>query len=294
MNWFQQNKFLGAFLLGLGGATLLALILLFVAKSGYNSANERLNETAAELNRLQNLNPFPNEANLQTMKAQTADYEVALGKTKEELKTRMLPATPLQPNEFQARLRETVTKMVERARANRVRLPENFFLGFEEFSAGLPSNEAAPLLGQQLAQVELITSIIIDARVDSITAFKRGLLSEEHGATASPTPSRGRRSGSATNGPKLIERSNLEIAFVSSPSAARRVINQIASATPQFFVIRTLHVLNEKDKGPPRTQTAGTLTGAETSTKPNAALNFIVGTEHVQTSANIELVRFTF
>ena len=40
------------------------------------------------------------------MKAQTADYGVELGKVKEELKARVLPATPLQPNEFQARLRE--------------------------------------------------------------------------------------------------------------------------------------------------------------------------------------------
>ena len=34
----------------------------------------RLNETTTELNRLQSLNPFPNPANLQTMKAQTEDY----------------------------------------------------------------------------------------------------------------------------------------------------------------------------------------------------------------------------
>ena len=77
------------------------------------------------------------------MKAQTADYGVALGKVKEELKARVLPATPLQPNEFQARLRETVTRVVEKARANKVKLPENFFLGFDEFAAALPGNEAA-------------------------------------------------------------------------------------------------------------------------------------------------------
>ena len=42
--------------------------------------------------------------------------------------------------------------------------------------------------------------------------------------------------------------------FASSPSAARRVINQIASASQQFYIIRTLHVLNEKEKGPPRAE----------------------------------------
>lgn len=299
MNWLQQNKFLGSFLITVGAVTLIAVILLLYTKSQFNSANEQLNETATELNRLQSLNPFPNEANFQTMKTQTAEYGVALGKLKEELKTRILPLTPMQPNEFQARLRETVTKMTEKARANKVKLPEIFFLGFDEFTAALPSNEAAPLLAQQLAQVELIADILIDARVDAITAFKRGSLPQEHAASATPTPipARGRPTASAASGPKLIERSTIAATFVSSPSAARRVLNQIASASQQFYIIRTLHVLNEKDKGPPRAPTStqgATADAASPGGKPNAALNFIVGNEHIQISANIELVRFTF
>jgi hypothetical protein len=299
VNWFQQNKFLGSFLIALGGATLLAIVLLLYAKSGFNDANDRLTETSAELNRLQNLNPFPNDANLQTMKAQTAGYGVALGKAKEELKTRVLPLSPMQPNEFQTRLRETVTKVVEKARANRVKLPENFFLGFDEFASALPGNEAAPLLGQQLAQVELIADILIDARIDAITTFKRGRLPEETAASATttPTPARGRRTGGKGSGLKLVERSALETTFASSSSAARRVINQIVSAHQQFYIIRTLHVVNEKDKGPPRAQSATQSVvpaGSTPEAKPNAALNFIVGTEHIQISANIELVRFTF
>ena len=165
--------------------------------------------------------------------------------------------------------------------------------------AALPSSEAAPLLGQQLAQVELIADILIDAHIDAITAFKRGPLLEEHAVSTTPTssPTRGPRSASVAGGPKLIERSTVEATFVSSPSAARRVINQIASANQQFYIIRTLHVLNEKDKGPPRAQASAQDTVGDATrhgAKPNAALSFIVGNEHIQTSANIELVRFTF
>ena len=296
MSWLQQNKFLGSFLMAVGASILIAIILLLYARSTFNSANEQLNERATELNRLQSLNPFPNEANFQIMKTQTAEYGLALAKMKEELKTHVLPVTPMQPNEFQTRLRETVTKAAEKARVNKVRLPEIFFLGFDEFTAALPSNEAAPLLGQQLAQVELIANMLIDARIDAITAFKRGPLAEEHAASATSIPSRGRGSASATGGPKLVERSTIDVKFVSSPSAARRVINQIASASQQFYIIRTLHVVNEKEKGPPRAQTPtqGTSTDSTTGAKPNTALNFIVGNEHIQTSANIELVRFTY
>jgi hypothetical protein len=293
------------FLIGTGVAILIALVLLFFAKSSYSNASDRLNETATELNRLQNLKPFPNPENLQTMKAQTADYGVALSKVKEELKARVLPATPMQPNEFQAHLREAVTRVLEKAHANKVRVPENFFLGFDEFAAALPSNEATNALGQQLAQAETIANILIDARVDSITTFKRGPLPEEHVAAATPTPasSRAQRPANAGTGPKLVERSALEVSFASSPSAARRVLNQIVSANQQFFIIRTLHVTNEKDKGPARAQStvqspvvesAAPSASASPAAKSNSALNFIVGNEHIQTTANIELVRFTF
>ena len=124
-------------------------------------------------------------------------------------------------------------------------------------------------------------------------------------ASATPTPasSRARRPTNGPPGPKLIERSVLDVTFASSPSAARRVVNQIASANQQFFIIRTLHVTNEKDKGPTRAQSttqspevesAAPSASASPAAKSNAALNFIVGNEHIQTTASIELVRFTF
>ena len=53
MNWFQQNRLLGMFLVATGAAILVALVLLFFAKSSYSNANDRLNEATTELNRLQ-------------------------------------------------------------------------------------------------------------------------------------------------------------------------------------------------------------------------------------------------
>jgi hypothetical protein len=302
MNWFRENKFLGSFLIAFGLALLIAGSLLLSTKSGFYEASNQFNQTATEFNRLQRLNPFPNNANLLTMKAQAADYRVALGKLKDELKTCVLPVTPLAPNEFQAHLRQTVTAVIEKARTNKVKLPGNFFLGFDEFAAALPSNTAAPLLGQQLAQVKLLTDILIEARIDALTAFRVGPLPEERAAAGSPTPSPsrgGKTRAVAPTGPKLVERSVVEATFVSTPSAARRVLNQIAGANKQFFIIRTLHVVNEKDKGPPRVQEAEAANPAATNAaspapKPNAALNFIVGTEHIRTSAKIEVVKFTF
>jgi hypothetical protein len=191
----------------------------------------------------------------------------------------------------------------DRARTNNVKLPDNFQLGFDEFARMMPSTAVATLLGQELSQVQILINILLDAKVDSITSFRRRPLPEERGASSTPTPSPGQRVGTAarpggTPIPKLIERNVVEISFKAAPGAARRGLNEITNSAGQFFIIRTLYVHNEKDKGPPRGRT-----GAPTPTpipqgspgqQGAGALNFIVGNEHVEVSATIEMLRFTF
>jgi hypothetical protein len=309
MNWFRQNRFLGAFLIGLGVCTLAAVWFLFSAKSDSDDASTRLSQTVAELNRLEGLNPYPSEENLRKMKGHADDYGTTLAKLKDELKLRVLPETPMKPNEFQARLRVAMTTVSEKARGNKVKLPEKFYLGFDEYTSALPrSEDAAKFLGQELAQIELLLNVLIDARVDALTSLRRTALPEESGATSSPSATSPARKPGATTpaGPKLVERNVVEATFVSTPAAARRALNQIAGASQQFFIIRLLHVRNEKDKGPSREAapdtTSGTVVNPSSAAAgspgakptPGAALNFIVGTEHIETSAQIEIVRFTF
>jgi hypothetical protein len=304
--WFRQNRFLGIFLIAFAVAVIGSLYFLLTARSGFHDAKAQFDSNAAELNRLQRIAPFPTEANLRKMKTQAEDYASELNKLKEELKSRVLPVAPMAPNEFQSRLRQVSTAIAEKARANRVKLPDNFYLGFDEFAAALPDTAAAPLLGQQLAQAELLANILVDARVESITAFRRVAAAQDRaGALATPTatPSATPRRGpaAAAAGPQPIERTTIETAFISSPGAARRVLNQIATAPQQFYIVRTLHVLNEKDKGPTRdgAASAGSAANAPAAAAaaagaPASALQFIVGNERIETSARVEMVRFTF
>jgi hypothetical protein len=301
MNWFRQNRWLGTFLILFGVCLLIAGYFFFSTKSGYDEAFARFNEAAAERSRLERLDPFPSEANYKKMQVYVASYGAALDNLKEDVKTRVLPIPQLAPNEFQSHLRRAMLATAARARANRVQLPDNFTLGFGEYTAALPSTAAAPLLGQQLAQVELLMSILVEARVDGVSAFTRTPSAEERGTSpaTTPTPAGARKAPAAVvTGPKMIERTIVDLTFAAAPSAARKVLNQISSASQQFYIIRILHVHNEKDKGPPREQAAqaGAAAAPATPGKPaaNAALNFIVGNEHIETSARIELIRFTF
>jgi hypothetical protein len=182
-----------------------------------------------------------------------------------------------------------------------VKLPDKFQLGFDEFARMMPSTAVTVLLGQELSQVQMLINTLLDAKVDSITSFRRHPLPEERGA--SPTPSPGRRVATTakpggTPTPKLIERNVVEISFKAAPGAARKVLNEITSSTSQFFIIRTLYVHNEKGKGPPHERTAKPTPAPNPQASPGqqgaGALNFIVGNEHIEVSATVEMLRFTF
>src|SRR6266704_3568217 len=278
MNWYRENRWLGNFLIAFAVTALLSLWFLFGARSGFTEASAQFNEAATERNRLEHLNPFPNEGNFRKTRIALDDYSATLTKLKADLRAQVLPVEPIAPNEFQSRLRRAIVNTTEKARANRVKLPENFHLGFDEFRTTLPTTAAAPLLGQELAQVELLFGILIDARVDAIAAVKRTAPPAQ--ATAAPTPSK-KPSGPANAAPPaLVERSIVDVTFTASPSALRKVLNQIASSDRQFFIVRTLYVRNEQQKGPSREQ-SNAAPAAATPTAPTSGLKFVVGNEHV-------------
>jgi hypothetical protein len=151
---------------------------------------------------------------------------------------------------------------------------------------------------------------LLDAHVEALTSFHRTPLPEEHGtasALPSPTPAAGAKpAGTLPTGPTLLERNVVEATFISTPAAARKILNQIAGANQQFCIIRLLHVRNEKEKGPsrevapeapavvPATPSPAPAGSPGAKPAPGPALNFIVGNERIETTAKIEIVRFTF
>jgi hypothetical protein len=304
MKWFQQNRAFGTFLIVFGICALLAVALLYWRWSAWSSARQAFDQVATERNRLQQLDPFPNDANYRKLQDYVEKYRVALDNFKAALKTVVVPAPPLAPNEFQSRLRLVTIATLDRARVNNVKLPDKFQLGFDEFATIMPATAVASLLGQELSQIQKLMNILLDAKVDSVTSLRRAPLPQEGGASPTPTPppTTGRTVKTAKPGgtpvPTLIERNIVDVTFKAAPSAARKVLNEIASSTGQFFILRTLYVHNEKDKGPPREKMAGPTpaqSGRATPAQPGAAsLNFIVGNEHIEVSATIEMLRFTF
>ena len=298
--WFQQNRALGTLLIVFVICALFAGVLLYWRWATWRDASQTFDQAAAERTRFERLDPFPNDANYRKLQGYLDRYSTALDKFKDELKNSMVPAPPLAPNEFQSRLRQATLATLNRAQTNNVKLPDKFQLGFDAFANVLPETAVTPLLGQELSQIQMLINILVDAKVDSVTSFHRAPLPEERGSSSSPMPSPaagGRTvvaSKTATPPPIALQRNIVDLTFKATPAAARKVLNEIANSSGQLFVIRTLYVHNEKDKGPPRQRTEITQASQTGSPQPGAGapLNFIVGNEHIEVSATIEMLRF--
>jgi hypothetical protein len=302
MKWLRQDQSFDFFLIALALTIALSLALLLGAERRADREQRRVQAAASQLQRLHSSVPFPNEENLRQTKAQTESYRSSLRALELELKSRTASGPLLQPSEFQALLRQTVTSVVEHAAASRVQLPENFQLGFDEYASSLPNRQAAPELEPQLRGLKWIVDTIIEAHVDSLSRFTRGRLIEENTAPSaaliSPLHAPGRKSTRAVAEWVDVDFSSLDIGFSCSPAVARRILNQIAAARGQFYIIRTLQVRNEADKGPRRGTPAEM---SSPSANPGPAtpqtpqnISFIVGTEHIKVDARIEIVRFNF
>ena len=275
MNWFRQNRALGTLLIVFGSCAVFAGILLYWRWAGWSDARQAFDQAATERSRLEHLDPFPNDTNYRKLQGYLDRYNAALDKFKDELKKDVVPAAPLAPNEFQSRLRQAAVATLNRAQTNNVKLPDKFELGFDEFTTSLPDTTVAPLLGQELSQVQMLINILLDAKVDSVTSFHRAPLPQEHPASSIPTPSpAAKRTAAATKTstptPTLVQRNVVDLTFKASPAAARKVLNEIANSTGQLFIIRTLYVHNEKDKGPPRQRTS-TPTEIQQAAQPSRA-----------------------
>ena len=80
------------FLIGFGICALLAVALLYWRWSAWSGSKQAFDQVATERNRLEHLDPFPNDANYGKLQDYVEKYNVTLDKFKEALKTEVVPA----------------------------------------------------------------------------------------------------------------------------------------------------------------------------------------------------------
>lgn len=321
MNW--RNPFLIGYLSVTAVGVAALGFLAYSSYSHYSDVDASYQDAVQKLQSLQNRTPFPSVENNDKYAAYTAEYHAAYEKLLDRISKMQKGVETITPQAFQDRLRAMVSDVENAAKQNGVKLPDGFYLGFDQYRDELPANEAAGPLARELDAIRLVVDDLITNKVHEVLGIKRTLLPEEQGAAPKPDDSamhRGRRqlAGSETTGTGIVTANPFDIAFVADQSQTRQALNAIAQAD-QFFIIRYLTIENSSLTGPKRhpeteagataqaapqasptpsaDQLLGQLTGNNTAAPaseaaPQSNIRLLVGRETLKVAAHIEMITF--
>jgi hypothetical protein len=308
MNWIKENKFLFGFIVVLALGLGVGGFFVFSAKGHYDDAFADYQQKAGELNRLKRLAIYPNDENLKSLAGQKDQVNAEVSALATALSAQQIPVEDLSPEQFQDKLKASVTAIRTKASQNTppTKLPDKYFLGFERYETAPPAREAAGPLGAELKAIEWLNNTLLDNRLVELKKVDREELPEEKGRgsardkkpAATPAPTKGASGKSPKESVNhQAEKHRIELTFVADQLKFRQIVNAIAGYKGQFFIIRTMNVKNEKQTAPVRAVAGapGSPDGAAVPADPSApaASAYILGEEKVEVVLALELVEFS-
>lgn len=288
MNWFSENKFLAGLIAVVVVGVGAFLFLLTSAKAKYAETAQQYKQQANELQRLQAMKPFPAQESIDKIQEQKQSYMAAAAELRKTLSSMEFEMQAMTPEEFQDKLRATVSEVQALAGEKNVALPADFYLGFPEYQASPPRSEATARLAWQLRTLEFVVKTLINNRVVSVDGIDREPVPGEDGAATAPAEGK--------SGTQLLERYPFTVTFKADQGRFRTVLNQLSTAKEQFLIVESLVVKNEQTTGPskqaPGAPPPETVTEEGTPQEAAARLQFILGTEKLEVSLRIAAVDF--
>ena len=230
-----------------------------------------------------------------------------------------IPTEDLSPEDFQKNLNQKAQSVAEKASKEAIQIPADFYLDFNQYLQKLPSKELTPFMGRQLAAVGLLIDILLDSSPLELKSFERKspdkvpdyALPETASENQSNPPqqssaaaqSKGKAGKAEPQAPlkASLSAQTFEIVFTTRPERLRTFLNGVSSEQKAFFIVRNLKVSNSKQRGPSKNlePQAGDAVGGSTEnttadplssapTEPTSP--YIVGEEHIEVRASIDLV----
>ncbi len=293
MSWFKDNPFLaGLTVITLIGAGALSY-MIFQSASTYAAASESYTAAVAKLHSLQNKVPFPSQENLKAMQANIEGYSARITALQGQLSSMEIPLDEkITPQQFQDGLRTAVNDLRKSADANGVKVPENFYFGFDQYQTQVPTDQAAPALYRQFRVIQSLVSRLVDFKVTSVDSVVRPPIAEE---SAARTPAQPNKSEAA---PAFI-RMPFSISFTADPAKVRVAYNSLL-APEQFLIVRSLSLQNSSPQAPPKVSQDTSASSPANLFAPVAdakdgekkSLQVILGRELLKVTLNLEMLDF--
>ncbi len=239
---------------GAGIAFLLCLAGFVVAYRAYAESSKikaTLGDTARELEKIYNENPFPNSTNVAVLRSDTVWttnwYQSLVG----ELRKAALPNETPSSSGFKQRLQDASVELYKKAASEEGKvLPDGFAFGFDRYlgsSSHMPKPENVRRLTVQLLMVEAITLEILDSHVTELSRIERDIFDGDSGETPTAT---GRHHAAATGAvaapvagvaDSRYAGQHFAFAFTADEKALAEVLGRLAKM-PMFVVVTELKI----------------------------------------------------
>jgi hypothetical protein len=293
MNWFKDNPFVaGVLAVCLVGSGVLGY-LIFQSVSAYSASSDAYTASVAKLHTLQNKVPFPSDANLKSIQAGLDEYSSHIRNLQSQLAKMEVPLDEkFTPQQFQDGLRTAVNDIRVKAEANGVKLPANFYFGFDQYQTQVPTDHAAPFLNRQFLVIQSLVVRLVDYKVASIEGVTRVPLPQE--SSAAPA---GQRKPDAAE--PVLSRFPFDITFTAEQPKFRVAFNSLLGSD-QFLIVRSLEIHNTNPQAPakkiadlgaagqnPLAAGAGAVPG-----KDQSSIQVILGREMLKVTLRLEMLDF--
>ncbi len=292
MKWVRGNGLLAGFLPLMISGLLVLGYLLYDAYGSYSRIAEEYGTQARELDRLQSLRPYPDSDSLKMEENKRNALADRIEKLQSKLASIEVPLISLTPEQFQDELRKTVSEVAKLAAAKGTSLPQDFYLGFQQYRDTLPASHTASSLGRELEAIKLVVCALFDNRVDKIVEVDRNPRSQAGDAKVDSIPKakgRLRVDNQERSSVPLLTRHSFQIGFTATQLAFRRVLNRVSSTPRQYYIVDLLNVANEELAGPPRGVPSDSL---KDDSFPKQRIQLIVGDEKLIVRLRIQIVDF--
>lgn len=262
MNWIKSNPFVA----GLIGVTILLCGVLFFLGSKwsgkYDTAKAGFDEASQSVVNSERTPLYPTDDNRNGKQKALGEYRESVDELRKLFDGYRPEKTEnISPQAFTDRLK-AASNEVAGAFGKDVELPENFFLGFEEYSNRLAPTGATGMLLHQLDGIRTALTGLAAARPSSVIKVYREPIPEERGGNYKPAPN------------DVARYLSFEVTFKGSESSAREFLSSLGATESHFLVVRCLKIQNERDTPPTVSDAEFEPTAAEAAPAAAAANPF--------------------
>ena len=285
-DWFKNNPFLAA--LSAVAAVLIVAggYFLFAEMGRLSEEQSSFDQKKTQLQRLQRNKPHPSQANVEATRKEAEEAAALLQELAKELAVDTPSTTP---QAFQDELAGMVKDIAAKAAAKKIGLPENFYLGFEQYETQLPSADIAPRLSSQLRSIHAVALVLLESQIKSLGSIVRAPVRGEAGSEAAREESdEGRKKKRESEAPEL-EMEPFDVAFNADQSAFRIAFNRISELQPPVFA--RLAAIENSSPLPPSKTADPEASGAQAEQSASqSGIRPVVGRETVNVSLRLASV----